>query len=215
MKQVDATRCSTYPACAMFSSIVNTILLPVRLVFRHETVNKLGLRSMRDERNNMVKKHAKGRLLDIGCGSNQLVRSYGHESVGIDVYDFGGGALLVKDSANLPFDDASFDTVSFVASLNHIPQREATLREAHRLLRPGGRVLITMLSPLVGIIRHHLAWWDEDQHERGMKEGEAMGLSPSFIIEIMEKQGFKLQRRKRFVLGLNNLYIFERRNSSE
>src|SRR3989339_1805050 len=114
MKQVDATRCSTYPACAMFSSIVNTILLPVRLVFRHETVNKLGLRSMRDERNNMVKKHAKGRLLDIGCGSNQLVRSYGHESVGIDVYDFGGVALLVKDSANLPFDDASFDTVSFV-----------------------------------------------------------------------------------------------------
>ena len=107
------------------------------------------------------------------------------------------------------------DLVLMDLSLPLLDGWEATLREAHRLLQPGGRVLITMLSPLIGIIRHRLAWWDEDQHERGMKEGEAMGLSPSFIIEIMEKQGFKLQRRKRFVLGLNNLYIFERRNSSE
>jgi hypothetical protein len=31
------------------SKLINALGLPVRLIFSHETVNKLGLRSMRDE----------------------------------------------------------------------------------------------------------------------------------------------------------------------
>ena len=118
----------------MLSKIINTLLLPVRLVCPHEFVNKLGLRSIRDERCDKVMENCSGRLLDIGCGNNQLVKKYGNDSIGIDVYDFGGGAVIVKDTSKLPFADGSFDAVSFVASINHIPNREDVLRESYRVM---------------------------------------------------------------------------------
>ncbi len=60
-----------------YSKAVNFLALPIRLVFSHETVNRLGLRSLRDERYDIIKKHLNGRLIDIGCGNNELVKSYG------------------------------------------------------------------------------------------------------------------------------------------
>jgi len=194
----------------MLSKLINTISLPIRFIFSHEAVNKLGLRSLRDERCDIVMKHCRGRLLDIGCGNNQLVKTYGHNSVGIDVYDFGGNALIIEDSSKLPFENGSFQTVSFVASLDHIPNRWEALKEAHRILSEGGRVLVTMISPFIGILRHKLAWWDPDQHKRGMKKGEEMGLTHEYIVSLLENTGFKLIERKRFIVGLNNLYIFEK-----
>lgn len=195
-----------------FRKLYNFIGLPIRLIFSHEKVNKLGMRSLRDERNDMVMKHVQGRLIDIGCGNNELVKSYGHDSVGVDVYDFGGNALIIEDTANLPFEDNSFQSASFVASLNHVTNREEVLNEVNRLLRSGGCVYMTMLSPFWGALRHKLAWWDPDQHERGMKEGEEMGLSYKYLINLFERSGFELIKRKRFILGINNLYIFQKQN---
>lgn len=77
----------------MWSKIANTLCLPLRMLCSHEFVNKLGLQSLRDERYSFVRANCHGRLLDIGCGNNQLVREYGQDSVGVDVYDFGGGGI--------------------------------------------------------------------------------------------------------------------------
>ncbi len=188
----------------------NFLGFPLRLILSHEVVNRLGLRSLRDVRTEMVLARCQGRLLDIGCGGNELVKKYGRDGVGVDVFDFGGGATIVKDSSQLLFPDASFDTVSFVASLNHIPDRQRTVREAHRLLSPGGRALVTALTPLVGLVRHKLAWWDLDQKDRGMKEGEVDGLTVGEVEKIFEEMGFRLVERRRFILGLNRLYVFEK-----
>jgi SAM-dependent methyltransferase len=149
-------------------------------------------------------------LLDIGCGNNQLVKNYGRDSVGVDVYDFRGDAVIVQDTSKLPFADGSFDSVSFVASLNHIPNRREVLAEVHRLLKDNGRVVLTMISPFIGAVRHKLAWWDEDQSERGLKQGEQFGLSHKYIISLFESQGFCLVARKRIFCWLNNLYVFEK-----
>ncbi|HPS72219.1 MAG TPA: methyltransferase domain-containing protein [Bacteroidales bacterium] len=194
------------------SKILNFIFLPIRLIFSHETVNRLGLRSLRDERYDIVKKNINGRLIDIGCGNNELVKTYGRDSIGVDVYDFGGGALIIEDTSNLPFDDQSFDSVSFVACFNHIINREEVLKESFRLLKQGGRIYMTMLSPFWGVLRHKLAWWDPDQHERGMEEGEAMGLSTKYLVSLFDRCGFELVKRERFILGINNLYVFEKKS---
>lgn len=194
----------------MFSRILNTVLLPLRIVCSHEFVNRLGLRSLRDERCDQVMEHCRGRLLDIGCGNNQLVRKYGHDSIGVDVYDFGGGATIVENSSKLPFDAGSFATVSFVASFNHIPNRCEILTEAHRMLSENGRVILTMISPFLGTIRHKLASWDKDQDERGIKKGEKLGLTRKYIISLFESEGFRLVKTKRFVCWLNTLYVFEK-----
>jgi len=195
---------------SIITKILNFIFLPIRLILSHETINRLGLRSLRDERYDIVKRNIHGRLIDIGCGNNELVKTYGHNSVGVDVYDFGGEALIVEDTSNLPFEDKTFQSASFVACLNHIVNRKEVLLEINRLLTRRGRVYMTMLSPAVGKLRHFLAWWDPDQHERGMKHGEEMGLSTKYLRKLFNDAGFQFILRKRFILGLNNLYIFEK-----
>lgn len=158
-------------------------------------------------RRTIVLAHVRGRLLDIGCGENRLVRQYG-DGIGVDVYDWGSVDLVVEDSACLPFPDQSFDTISFVACLNHIPNREEVLQEAYRLLRDDGQILITMIPPFIGMIWHRIvAPCDTDQTERGMKPAEVWGLTTRQIRQLLCGAGFELVAHKRFVFWLNNLYI--------
>jgi SAM-dependent methyltransferase len=199
----------------VFSKMINTLLLPLRLICSHEFVNKLGLRSIRDERCDKVMENCSGRLLDIGCGNNQLVKKYGNDSIGIDVYDFGGDAVIVEDTSKLPFADGSFDAISFVASINHIPNRGDVLKESYRVLSANGKVVATMLSPTIGAIRHKLAWWDEDQGDRGIKDGEKPGLSYDDIVSLFEHAGFRLVKRQKLICRLNNLYVFEKKAAQD
>ncbi len=46
------------------------------------------------------------------------------------------------DAAALPYPDASFDAAYTVATLGEIPQQEAALGEMHRVLKPGGRLVV-------------------------------------------------------------------------
>ncbi len=102
-----------------------------------------------------------GPVLDVGCGDGHfagacLVPSYGARiDVGIDpafasvreahqagVYRM---ALACGGQA-LPFADGSFPTVVSNCVLEHIPPLEETLREIHRVLAPGGKLIITVPS---------------------------------------------------------------------
>jgi SAM-dependent methyltransferase len=100
-----------------------------------------------------------GRCLDIGCGTGALVAplaALGWTVVGVDISadqlrvarERGVDAeLLLADAAALPFEDASFDAA--LASLAHtdVDDYTAALREAARVLRPGGRYAHVGLHP--------------------------------------------------------------------
>jgi SAM-dependent methyltransferase len=163
--------------------------------------------TLEQERINAVLPHIRGRLLDIGAGSNRLVSAH-KPGVGVDVFDFGGGAMIVEDTSRLPFKDASFDTITMVACLNHIPYRTAILREAQRLVRPEGRLIITMINPLLGGLGHKIWWYGEDRQRGGMVEGEVGGLWTREILALCQEADFELCLHKRFVYGMNNLYVF-------
>jgi SAM-dependent methyltransferase len=163
-----------------------------------------------DQRSRTVLPFIRGRLLDIGCGSNRLVRNYG-SGVGVDVYDWGDVDVLVEDSASLPFEDRAFDTVTIIAALNHIPNREKVLKECNRVLAHGGRLLITMIPPLIGTVWHRLrARWDVDQKQRKMALGEEFGLTSERIVSLCGLTGFVPESRRRFMLGINALLIFRK-----
>lgn len=101
----------------------------------------------------MALKHAKGKVLDIGCGSNTFVRSHG-QGTGVDVAPWKGCDVVVEDTAKMPFENDAYDTVSYLACLNHIPNRDDVVKEGYRVTKPGGRVLVTMIPPRLGSFIH-------------------------------------------------------------
>ena len=91
-------------------------------------------------------------ILDIGCGVGAFVRrlrEFSSRVAGIDVdrerVTEGGKAvpdLALAVGERLPFADGAFDVILLHEVLEHVTDDQATLREANRLLRPGGRVVI-------------------------------------------------------------------------
>ncbi|HMI09801.1 MAG TPA: methyltransferase domain-containing protein [Candidatus Saccharimonadales bacterium] len=192
-------------------TFLSRLMFPVLSLLSREQSLKLGLTPIDDERVIMGLKHTKGRLLDIGCGANNFVHSYGN-GVGVDVADWKGCDVVIDDAAKTPFKKGEFDTVSYLACLNHIPNRNDSVKEAARILKKDGRIVITMITPKMGAFIH---WWrfrnDPDHQERHIDHAhELMGMSPQHIKDILAEAGFTKVRRKRFVYGMNNIYIAER-----
>jgi SAM-dependent methyltransferase len=157
-----------------------------------------------------VKPHVKGRLLDVGCGLNHLVREYGN-GVGVDVYQWGDVDVLASDAACLPVRDACFDTVTIIAALNHICNRRAALCEARRALRGGGQIIITMIPPRIAGLWHRIRGpWDADQKERGIAVDEKYGMTQKEVRNLLSESGFVVRREHRFMLGINCLTLAEK-----
>jgi SAM-dependent methyltransferase len=191
----------------------NQLIFPLKMVIPQPWLRNIpGITTNEFTRRSITLQHTKGRLLDVGCGTNDLVKLYrsaGGDGTGVDVYPWPGVDHVVQDTSVLPFPDGSFDTVTFVACINHIPNREAVLRSTRRLLAPGGRVLLTYLRPGMSKVWHAWAYWDEDQHERGMKEGEVWGFTHDEMTDLLTRSGYRIVVREGFLWGLNTLIIAE------
>lgn len=186
--------------------------LPIQVLFPERFQRWLRIATLGDLRRNTALKHAQGRLLDIGCGENKLAREYrthGGLAYGVDTYEW-PDLDLKADAAALPFADNSFDTVTVVAALNHIVRRQECMDEIARVVRPRGKVLVTMIPPLVGSLAHRILWWDADIRSRHMGPEERHGMHKSELTELARLSGLRYIGRERFVLGLNSLYVFEK-----
>lgn len=98
-----------------------------------------------------------GRLLDIGCGNGRhllAAKEMGYEVVGLDaskkLLEITKNKtdltmeLVRGDVLRLPFKERCFDTVIYIAVIHHLKiGRKESLREALRVLKPGGRIIIS------------------------------------------------------------------------
>jgi ubiquinone/menaquinone biosynthesis C-methylase UbiE len=103
------------------------------------------------------------RILDAGCGSGALaaaLRARGAEVTGFDaspaMVDLArtrlgdGTAVQVADLAEpLPFGDGEFDDVVASLVLHYLADWTAPLAELRRVLRPGGRLLVSVNHPAI------------------------------------------------------------------
>jgi SAM-dependent methyltransferase len=81
------------------------------------------------------------RVLDVGCGDRPY-RELFPDAVGFDVPGNPHADLHGSIDA-IPVEDASFDVVLCLQVLEHVPDPAAAVRELRRVVRPGGRVLLT------------------------------------------------------------------------
>lgn len=206
------------PRKTALQSAWDLIGAPVRMILLPDApTERLHLTSLRAERYAAVLPELRGRVLDIGAGDNALIRLYrqrqhdadAEQSLGVDVVDWGADTQMIGSSGHLPFADASFDTVCFVACLNHIPERIGALKEAHRVLKPGGRVVSTMIGRLIGDVGHAIWWYSEDKH-RDVADGEVMGINSVDMLHLFDQAGFRDVSIRRFVYGMNYLYLANR-----
>ncbi|MBL7206000.1 MAG: methyltransferase domain-containing protein [Candidatus Aenigmarchaeota archaeon] len=101
--------------------------------------------------------HHGGRILDIGCGdgfiSSLIGKKTGAEMHGIDVSSSAiqkakGSGIKAQsidiDGKKLPFENGYFDAVFCGDVVEHIFYPDKLLEDVHRILRPGGYIIVTI-----------------------------------------------------------------------
>jgi 2-polyprenyl-6-hydroxyphenyl methylase/3-demethylubiquinone-9 3-methyltransferase len=107
------------------------------------------------------------RVLDVGCGAGFLVRRLAAQGHSVHGLDYSLGSLNVSrraedpstparylrgDALRLPFANGSFDVVASMDFLEHVEDPAAAIREAARVLKPGGLFFFHTFN------RNPLAW---------------------------------------------------------
>jgi SAM-dependent methyltransferase len=150
--------------------------------------------------------HLKGEMLDVGCGQKPYkhlfqcskyvgieVEQEGHDHTNEDVDFF-------YDGKRIPFDDNHFDSAITSQVLEHVFEPDAFLSEICRVLKPQGRLLLTV--PFV---------WDEHEQPYDYARYSSFGLK-----YLLEKNGFqvithiKSLNDTRVIFQLINGYIFKK-----
>lgn len=100
------------------------------------------------------------RTLDLGCGEGRLSRdlkAIGHDVVAVDLSPTMVAAAKELDpgleihqanAADLPFENGSFDLVAAFMSLQDMNDPDGAIREAARVLEPGGSLCLAVVHPL-------------------------------------------------------------------
>lgn len=92
-----------------------------------------------------VTRDLRGRLLDLGCGNSPYrhLLSTDIQYIGYDVDRQGSRPGVVGTVGNLPFSDGVFDAILSTQVLEHVAEPSAMLAEVARVLRPGGRLILS------------------------------------------------------------------------
>jgi len=125
------------------------------------------------------------RVLDLGCGAGRFIaalREAGADTVGVELAQAalerarrnvpGADLRLVAPDGSLPLPHGEFDVVWCSEVLEHVPDTVAFLTEARRVLKRGGRLLVTvpdhgpLRRVLLALTRHDAHYDPLGQHVR-------------------------------------------------
>jgi SAM-dependent methyltransferase len=143
--------------------------------------------------------HGKGRIIDVGTGYGHFLLEMerrGWKALGLEISGTGvefarkrlGIHVLDKTLEERQLPDNHFDAITAFYVIEHLDDPMAFLRECHRVLKPGGLILIryphtTPIKDLLGFLGIPNSLYDAPYHLNDF--------SPKTIEKFMEKAGFR------------------------
>lgn len=111
-------------------------------------------RQRRELRTMYIGSGAPGRLLEVGCGSGRFLNRMRKAGWAVDGIDFDPvAAARVEEKFGIPvavgslpelgYREGSYDVVAMSQVIEHVPDPVALLKECRRVLRPGGRLVLS------------------------------------------------------------------------
>ena len=103
-----------------------------------------------------------GPVLDVGCGDGITTKKAGAIGMDLDRGDVKGSVY------DLPFKSGTFGTVLLLEVIEHLERPWKALKEIHRVLKPGGRIVVLFPNDII----FKVAWalclmWGEIERDRG------------------------------------------------
>lgn len=142
-----------------------------------------------------------GRILDIGCGDGRISLTLANRDrfmIGVELARRRverarqkflerqqKGCFIQGDGEALPFRDGVMDGIILTEVLEHIPDDEKVLRELTRVLKPGGRVILSVPSiswrKYILIKKNKVAVYDSTEHLREYSYFDLSSFDPRYI----------------------------------
>jgi ubiquinone/menaquinone biosynthesis C-methylase UbiE len=159
---------------------------------------------------------AHGRTLEVAVGTGLNLGLYA-DDVALTALDLSGGMLAVAadraarlplrvdlvqgDAEQLPFSGSAFDTVVCTLSLCAIPDQAAAVTEMHRVLRPGGHLLLVDHIEYARVPLRWVEWLRTRRHAARRRP-----------LDIVVEAGFTIERHDRLALGFVDRVVARRQD---
>jgi SAM-dependent methyltransferase len=130
----------------------------------------------------MLRSVPPGLALDAACGTGRHARELarlGHDVLGIDLTpemlrraaeNVPEARFIEGDLRQLPADDDQFDVAVCGLALAHLPGLDVGIRELARVLKPGGRLVVSVLHPFQAQLGWHAPFEDASGSRRFARE---------------------------------------------
>jgi SAM-dependent methyltransferase len=160
------------------------------------------------------------KILDLGCGYDaKFIKSIEYKK-GCFFY---GLDLSVDNSINsdriklishdlntkLPFENDSFDIVVSLASIEHLNNPNYTIREINRILKPGGKLLLTAPSVYSKPILEFLSYKLHIISENEIRDHKNY-FNKQLLSDMCQQAGFSHIKHKYFQFFMNN-FLYSRK----
>ncbi|ASJ16744.1 methyltransferase type 11 [Thermococcus chitonophagus] len=136
-----------------------------------------------------------GECVEVGVGTGRFAAPLGIK-VGVEpskkmaeVAEKRGIKVIPGVAEDLPFEDSSLDCILMVTTICFVDDPEKTIREAYRVLKPGGYLIIGFVDKESPIGREY-----EEKKDKSLFYREARFFSTQELIRLLKKQRFVIDR---------------------